>query len=242
MSFANWLKNRIKNIFVRDVAFYSPLERYDINMNRVNRKYEQSTKKVNEYGYVEHCALIEETRRYRFYKYLYFPDGSGGYLLRQDKKHPHRIVTFGKLQGISCIYEKHFITVYRDHPMPYVWMSAKHIKNGKPYKYYFPCEPYEMPAGKDGTPYGCWDEPTNIYVENNRIIIEIHRNRREMDKRGEPTGADVDYKIIGKWEDGTFSFMTCYPLWYIEEEHIDPKPILAAMPPPVFPNNGPLFC
>ena len=62
----------------------------------------------------------------------------------------------------------------------------------------------------------------NMYIENDRLVIEVRRHRREIRKRNIPIGEDVDYKILCYYDDEySFSFSQVFPLWYLEEEKGD---------------------
>ena len=223
MEFRKWLKNRIKNIFMRELYMYHYLERYDVNIEKTNRRFDENNKRCYDWGgRRKYCTLVAETKKYRFYRYLDYKDGSGGYILRQDKKKPRRVILFGENHGAVCVYKKHLITVYSELHSMYAWMEAKHTKTGRRYKYWFPCDAYEIPADKVGEPFNCWDIPMNMYIENDRLVIEVRRHRREIRKRNIPIGEDVDYKILCYYDDEySFSFSQVFPLWYLEEEKGD---------------------
>lgn len=229
MSFGKWLKNRIKNVFMRELYMYKYLERYDINIEKVNRRFDENNPRCYDVDRRKYCTLVAETKKYRFYRYLDNRDGCCGYILRQNKKKPRRIVFFGEDKGPVCVYKKHLITTYTNVHDTRVWVEAKHAKTGRRYKYCFPCDAYEIPADKEGEPFACWDEPTSLHVENDRLLIGVCRCRREIRKRSTPIGEDVDYTIVCNYdEEYSFSFSLCFPLWYLEEEKGDAKAALAA--------------
>lgn len=229
MGFGKWLKNRIKNIFIRELYMYDYLERYDISIERTNRRFDENNKRCYDWGgRRKYCTLVAETKKYRFYRYLDYQDGNGGYVLRQDKKKPHRVIVFGENRGDICVYKKHLFTVYTELHDIHVWVIAQHTKTGRLYKYWFPCDAYEMPADREGEPFNCWDKPTNMYIENDQLIIEVCRHRREIRKLGTPIGEDVNYKIVGYWNENPFGFQMVFPVWYLEEEKVDAMEALKA--------------
>ena len=221
MSFGKWLKNRIENVFMRELYMYKYLERYDINIEKTNRRYEGNPQKYTVIGKRKYCSLLVETKKYYFYRYLDYEDGDGGIILRQDKKRPRRVIKFGEAHKLMCVFKKYLIMAYTELHDNRVYVEARHMKTGRLYRYWFPCDSYEMPATKEGEPFNCWDIPTDIYVEDEQVIVSVCRCRREIRNMGTPIGEDVNYKIIGYWNENPFGFQMVFPLWYIEEEKVD---------------------
>lgn len=225
MDFGKWLKNRIKNVFIREMYMYDYLERYDINIEKTNRRFLENQKKnIHWTGERKYCSLVAETEHYRFYRYLGYEDGSGGYILRQNKKKPWRVINFGANSGSAhsvCVYKNHLITAYSEIHDIHVWLDIQNIKNGRRCKYWFPCDAYEIPAGKEGEPFVCCDIHGDVYVENDQLIVEVCRRRREIRKSGTPIGEDIDYKIVAYYDECSFNFSQVFPVWYLEEEKGD---------------------
>lgn len=222
MAFWARLKEILTELFVRDIFEYDDLERYRINIEKINRRYEENPEKCTIWGDCQkYCKLFAETDEHRFYQYLAYKDGSGGYILRQEKKKPRRVCYFGQYKGYTCAYKGYLCSAYNYTHNIQVTLIAKHIATGYEYKYWFPCDAYEMPANREGEPLNCWDEPVGIYVSRERLIVEVCRRRREIRKRATPIGEDVDYEIVGTLNGKPFEFKRKFPVWYEEEEQVD---------------------
>lgn len=66
------------------------LERYKIDIEKTNQFYKQGRITEETFGEREYCELVAESNDYRFYNYRTYSDGSGGYILRQEKASPKK--------------------------------------------------------------------------------------------------------------------------------------------------------
>ena len=141
--------------------------------------------------------------------------------MRQDKQRPRHVCFFGEYRGPVCVYKDYLFTTYNFIHDITVTVLAKHAQTAQEYKYWFPCDAYEMPADREGEPLNCWDVPTKIYTSNDRVVIEVCRHRREIRKRATPIGEDVKYRIVGSLNGSPFGFQMVFPTWYLDEEKVD---------------------
>jgi hypothetical protein len=136
-----------------------------------------------------------------------FWDGSGGYVLRQDKKHPKKIVYFGGCKRFNQIFKGYLFQVdangcsgfggddfgvYARNVVSgrqtYLgWLSNKTIN----------CESFE------GNHFPYQDSVNFLKVDNGRLIINVTRCKSGYDAHDE-NDIDTDYELIVERLGGVF--------------------------------------
>lgn len=164
----------------KEIWDYKMLEPYPINIDLVIQQGK------NEHGKLS--SIMIQNKDYCFYRYCSYPDNSGGYVLRRNKKNLQELVYFGENMQLCCIYHDYLFQV--DH----------HSKVGG--QFYIVCtdiftgdqNKYELfGKGSNWTHHVyCQDSVDEMYVENDELIIKVHRVKDNTPSFAKKNVADDD--------------------------------------------------
>ena len=199
---------------VKKIYEYDMLERYAIDVEKTNAEFHNKTD-INEYDEQEYCKLIGETEKYMFYSYKTYTDGSGGYILRQEKERPEIVVYFGESRIFNCIFGNILFQVNDNDETGFFNVLGKNVETGKVYKFNW-FSPNSIFVNATG--YGrffCQDTVKKVYVENDKLFFEVSR-RKSSDPFHEYEGnpkydVDMDYTLTVTYNEGKLKVVASYP-------------------------------
>jgi len=169
-----------------EFSVYEILQPYKIDIEKVNRLY-QSIAASAEFNFGmrrEYCELIMESSDYNFYSYRSFPDGSGGDLLRQNKKDPSNVVYFGEHKTFNCIFHGYLFQVngYSDIGGIY-YILQTNITTGAQKKLKW------FGKGRILSHHlFCQDSVTAMSVKNDELVLSVHRIKETLENMLEVFG------------------------------------------------------
>lgn len=140
---------------------------------------------------------IGDSLNYTFYKFREKDATlSSYYILRQDKSNPKKVVYFGEYEDINCVFNEHlFLTRKSGELNRFDRFICLNVETGEKtiYKWKSPFGYMEVING-----YGRFynqDSIEKIYVENNKMIIEVNR-KKTTDKEAQEYEYNIDMKYI----------------------------------------------
>lgn len=145
------------------------LERYWLNIDKINKNYIPTDYCIER----EFCEVVAESEKYLFYNYQTFPDGSGGYILRRDKKDRDKIYFFGKSQEYNIIFNNYLFQARYRELNGNTQITAKNIDDGSIKEFNW------LGGGKIMFVHGHCGRIYNLeciekmYVEDDKMILEI---------------------------------------------------------------------
>ena len=187
---------------------YKILERYPINIEKCNQIYVESGC-TESYKGREYCELIDESEEYRFYSYLTCSDGSGGYVLRQDKSVPDEVVYFGKNKRFNCVFNGYLFQVDRtDELWKGFGITARNIYTGELVRCnWLSKKGHFVLIGGYGRVYS-QDTVNNVFIKDDKLIFEVSRVKSddpfEENDEFDENDIDVNYTLVVKYAFGEF--------------------------------------
>lgn len=179
----------------KSIYKYNMLEKYKINLELAKNDGNTVVEKIG------------ESLNYNFYKFRekdatlsYF------YILRQDKKNPKKVVYFGNYEDINCIYNEHlFLTRKSGELNRFDHFICLNVETGEKttYRWKSPFGYMEVING-----YGRFynqDSIEKIYVENNKMIMEVKRTKTpDKEAQEYEYNIDMNYKLTVEYINGEF--------------------------------------
>ena len=212
-------------------------ERFELLSRFLNRNKEIYKYKVLEPIKIEFKSEIDrspkdakrvaESDKYVFYAYKTGMDGSGGYLLRQEKKSPKRIVFFGECYKQCICYKGHLFMCNMSGESGRFAIKSRNIETGEMYVYnswlgkhsiYFVINGYGR--------FWCQDSIKDVSVVNDSLVFHI--TRKESNENESPIkdksisydeyDADMEYELIIHSNNG--SFVPEYRYHFLENNNL----------------------
>lgn len=118
-------KRKPKSIFR-----YKILEPYPIDIEKTNQAYAAAPHEKGG-SEREYCEIIAENDEYRFYTYQTYSDGSGGYILRQEKNPSAEVVYFGEKKKYNCLFGGYLFQVDKTGEVRWFGITARNVKTGE---------------------------------------------------------------------------------------------------------------
>ena len=196
----------------KDLFKCKVLDRYHINIEETNCAFAKNPVPDVMKCWREYCELLDEDDTYRFYSYRTCSDGSGGYVLRQDKKHPRKVVYFGMCKIFNRIFKGHLFQVDASDFSGFsddFGVSARNIESGK-YIYFGWLSNRTTPGAPPGSNHFQYQDVVNhVKVENDKLIINVTREKSGY--TNEKYDVDCDYDIEVMCIDGQFKAKAIFP-------------------------------
>lgn len=200
-------------MLLKELYEYDMLEKVRVNIKKINKKFQKNPIQ-NYWGEDEVCLLIGESEKYNFYSYRTYLDGSGGYVLRQDKKKTRKVFFFGESLRFKCVFKDYLFQV-----------DSRGCIGGEYYVYFTHIDTGEI---KEFSWFGkgcfwchhvyCQDEVTEMITEDDKITLMVHRTKDNTPACAEkgipdddPYDVDMDYKLVIEYQDGEFIPTAVYP-------------------------------
>ena len=164
---------------------YNMLEKYKIDLEFAKNDGNTVVEKIG------------ESLNYIFYKFREKDATlSSYYILRQEKSNPKKVVYFGEYEDINCVFNEHlFLTRKSGELNRFDRFICLNVETGEKtiYKWKSPFGYMEVING-----YGRFynqDSIEKIYVENNKMIMEVNR-KKTSDKEALEYEYNLDMKYI----------------------------------------------
>lgn len=160
----------------KEIYRHKILERCWIDIDKINRRYEKGKIKTKFSGQQEYCKIIAEDEKYWFYSYRNYSDGSGGYILRRDKKSKDNIVFFGECKKFNVIFHNYLFQANTRAETGNPHITATNITDGyvKNFDHWISNERVMLIFGSFGRFFGK-DFVDDMYINNDKLILEISR-------------------------------------------------------------------
>lgn len=192
----------------KSIYEYKILERFPINIEKCNQIYVESGC-TESYKGREYCELIDESEEYRFYSYLTCSDGSGGYVLRQDKSVPDEVVYFGKNKQFNCVFNGYLFQVDgTDELWKGFGITARNVYTGELVRCdWLSKKGHFVLIGGYGRVYS-QDTVNNVFIKDDKLIFEVSRVKSddpfEENDEFDENDIDVNYTLVVKYVFGEF--------------------------------------
>ena len=208
------------------------LERYRINIEKTNQEFENSGAK-SILGGREYCELVAEDNKYRFYSYRTYSDGSGGYLLRQEKTSPRKIVFFGSCKIFNRIFKGHLFQVDSRGTSGFgvedFGITARNIVTGAQYSFNWLSDKYIYSKGLNGHAPS-QDVVNSVIVDGDKLIFNVTRYKSDSEEHDE-YDRNTKYDLVVEFVNGKFNATAIFPPAESHEEaSIKPNPIKKRSP------------
>ncbi len=187
----------------KEVYRHKMLERCWIDIDKINRHYGKGKIKTNFSGQQELCKIVAEDEKYWFYSYRNYSDGSGGYILRRDKKSKDNITFFGQCKKFNVIFHNYLFQADKRAESGTPHITATNITTGdiQNFNQWLSDEKIMLILGHFGRFYGK-DFIDDMYISNDKLNLEISRAKSVNSQNG--FEYEYKYKIIVEYKDYEF--------------------------------------
>ena len=181
----------------KEIYMHKILEKVKINIDEEN----QSPNKT--------CELVSKDNQYAFYRYNAFPDGSGGYILRQEINNPKKVVFFGESKIFNIVYKGYLFQVDKNGEHGRFCISARNCETGQLIEYNWIGQKAVFLVTPDG--YGRFysqDEVDGVYSKDDKLYFKCYREQ-SLDphhKETKPDRYDVtaEFMLVVEEKEGKF--------------------------------------
>ena len=192
------------------------LEKYKIDIEKTNQLYKPGdSARDNIYGR-EYCELIAESNDYRFYSYRTCTDGSGGYVLRQEKKAPKNVVYFGGCKRFNCVFKGYLFQVSANDLLGIFAVTARNVVTGEEKKFNWFGKKARYCVINGYGRFFCQDTVKGVSVQDGKLIFEVSRVKSNdpLNKSEEIDEFDIDtmYKLVVEYIDKKFKAKAVFSL------------------------------
>ncbi len=182
------------------------LERYWIDIDKINRRFELYSSEDKFLDKLEYCKLVAESDKYYFYSYRTYRDGSGGYILRREKKQRDRIVYFGEAKKFNIVFNDYLFQVNASCEIGRSHIVAKGIDNGYVLKFDWLSKTPMCYTINNFLRYYSQDSVSDVFIRNDNLIFKISRKQSNSKDRdiSNPYDKNLDYELVVTYENGSF--------------------------------------
>lgn len=180
-----------------------PFQRYWINIEKINKKYIRNDIVDDCYGR-EYCELVAESEKYYFYSYRTYSDGSGGYILRRDKKNKDKIVYFGESKEFNIAFHDYLFQIDKK------GIIGKNIEDGTVQHFNWLSTKSNFTLNGNFGRYYSQDSVKDIYIDENKLVLKISR----VSSHEEPNdiyNRTMVYNIVVNYNNGKFEATKIFP-------------------------------
>lgn len=199
----------------KEVHKYKVMERYRIDISKTNRLYNEGKSKEGSWGRREFCHVIAEGQKYIFYGYRTFEDGSGGYVLRQEKDNPRKIVFFGDCRLFNCVFHDYLFQVNREGEIGRFGITARHVASGNQIRYNWLSERANYIAINGYGRFYSQDTVEDVYVKDGKLVFRVSRKKsndpHHKYEQSDCYDIDVKYDLIVEYVSGEFKATAIFP-------------------------------
>ena len=189
------------------------LERYKIDIEKTNQFYKQGRITEESFGEREYCELVAESNDYRFYNYRTYSDGSGGYILRQEKASPKKIVYFGTCKRHNCVFKGYLFQVNARGTSGFggeqFGITARNIIDGSKISFNWLSQKYIYSQGYRGHAPS-QDAVNSVEVNGDKLIFKVTRYKSDS-KDFDEYDRNADYELIVQYVSGKFKANAIFP-------------------------------
>lgn len=189
------------------------LERYKIDIEKTNQFYKQGRITEESFGEREYCELVAESNDYRFYNYRTYSDGSGGYILRQEKASPKKVVYFGSCKRHNCVFRGYLFQVDARGTSGFggeqFGITARNIIDGSKISFNWLSQKYIYSQGYRGHAPS-QDAVNSVEVNGDKLIFKVTRYKSDS-KDFDEYDRNADYELIVQYVSGKFKANAIFP-------------------------------
>lgn len=193
------------------------LETYKIDIEKTNNIYKTNNPNgKSELGTQrEYCELIAESSEYNFYSYRTYSDGSGGYVLRQDKQNPMNVVYFGDCKIHNCVFHGYLFQVNRSGEIGRFGITGKNIQTGEIRNFSWLSDKANTYVINGFGRFYCQDSVNKVFIKDGKLVFKITRKKsdyspEESDKNNK-YDVDTDYDLVISYTEGKLKATAVYP-------------------------------
>lgn len=186
---------------------YKMFEKYKINIEQTNASFVSSNIKLNDYDVKEYCKKIGETSKYNIYVYQQQVNGMGGYLLRQEKAAPRKVVFMGQAKNKICVYQEKVFMIDRISRVGQTYhpLFCIDVENGNKTELDI-LSHKECYIVRSSFHIHSQDFVESITVDDGLMIMEVSRYKEKIDYE-----KDFTYHIQIRYVSGNFVPQYFYP-------------------------------
>ena len=216
------------------------LDRYRIDIEKTNQIFK--TGRFTEDDILlhgrEYCEPVAESDDYLFYNYRIYPDGSGGYILRQEKAAPKKIVYFGSCKSHNCVFKNYLFQVDRHGHSGFggerFGITARNIINGNKISFNWLSTAYLPSKGYRGhAPYR--DSVNSIKIVGDKLIFKV--TREKLTSKEIKVNLTYNDSFVDEYNNDDFEKYNRNADYELVVEYISNQFIATAIFPPL-PNNN----
>ncbi len=196
------------------------LERYKIDIEKTNEFYKQGRITEETFGEREYCELVAESNDYRFYSYRTYSDGSGGYILRQEKASPKKVVYFGNCKKFNCVFKGYLFQVNSSGEIGRFGITGRNIIDGSLTSFKWLSEKSNMIVINGFGRMYSQDTVKAVRVEGDKLIFNVSRCKSSS-KEADPFDREAEYTLVVEHTSGKFKANAIFPP--VEEIHKEEK-------------------
>ena len=193
------------------------LETYKIDIEKTNNIYKANNPNgKSELGTQrEYCELIAESSEYNFYSYRTYSDGSGGYVLRQDKQNPMNVVYFGDCKIHNCVFHGYLFQVNRSGEIGRFGITGKNIQTGEIRNFSWLSDKANTYVINGFGRFYCQDSVNKVFIKDGKLVFKITRKKSdyspEEDNKNNKYDVDTDYDLVISYAEGKLKATAVYP-------------------------------
>lgn len=186
------------------------LERYKIDIEKTNQFYKEGRITEETFGKREYCELVAESNDYRFYSYQTYSDGSGGYILRQEKTSPKKVVYFGECKKFNCVFKGVLFQVNASGEIGRFGITGRNIIDGSLTRFKWLSEKSDMIVINGFGRMYSQDTVKAVRVENDKMIFEVSRCKSSSNE-ADPYDREAEYILVIEYASGKFKANAIFP-------------------------------
>ena len=186
------------------------LERYKIDIEKTNQFYKEGRITEESFGKREYCELVAESNDYRFYSYQTYSDGSGGYILRQEKSAPKKVVYFGECKKFNCVFKGVLFQVNAAGEIGRFGITGRNIIDGSLTRFKWLSEKSNMIVINGFGRMYSQDTVKAVRIENDKMIFDVSRCKSSSNE-ADPYDREAEYTLVVEYASGKFKANAIFP-------------------------------
>lgn len=193
------------------------LEAYKIDIEKTNSIYKvnNSREEPELLTKREYCELIAESNKYNFYSYRTYSDGSGGYVLRQDKQNPMNVVYFGDCKMHNCVFHGYLFQVNHSGEIGRFGITGRNIQTGEITRFSWLSDKGNAYVIRGYGRFYCQDSVNKVFIKDGKLIFKITRKKSNYSPKGSSKNdkydIDTDYDLVVSYAEGKLKATAVYP-------------------------------
>lgn len=194
---------------------YKVLERYKIDIEKTNQLFQSGQTNTESWKGREFCELVAEDSQYRFYGYRTHSDHSGGYILRQEKQNPKKVVFFGDNKQMNCVFHGYLFQVNRSGELGRFGITGRNVNDGSLTQFNWLSDKAKYIVINGYGRFYSQDSVKSVSVNNDKMIFKVSREKSSDPRKKEAStdkyDIDVEYDLVVEFISGKFKATRMFP-------------------------------